>query len=67
MFWLRNKKTIFSIRTFSLSRFKVPVHPGLMIRDEPYHNRGGGEHSGPVVAGCGGQIEDSIDADQLTC
>ena len=20
---------------FSLSRFKVPVHPGLMIRDEP--------------------------------
>ena len=26
---------------FSLSRFKVPVHPGLMIRDEPCHNRGG--------------------------
>ena len=20
---------------FSLSRFKMPVHPGLMIRDEP--------------------------------
>ena len=26
---------------FSLSRFKVPVHPGLMIRDESCHNRGG--------------------------
>ena len=26
---------------FSMSRFKVPVHPGLMIRDEPCHNRGG--------------------------
>ena len=26
---------------FSLSRFKVSVHPGLMIRDEPCHNRGG--------------------------
>ena len=26
---------------FSLSRSKVPVHPGLMIRDEPCHNRGG--------------------------
>ena len=26
---------------FALSRFKVPVHPGLMIRDEPCHNRGG--------------------------
>ena len=28
--------------------------------------RGGGEHSDPMVDGCGGQIEDSIDADQLT-
>ena len=26
---------------FSLSRFKVPVYPSLMIRDEPCHNRGG--------------------------
>ena len=24
-----------------LTVFKVPVHPGLMIRDEPCHNRGG--------------------------
>ena len=27
--------------SFSLPRFKVPVHPGLMIRDEPCHKRGG--------------------------
>ena len=26
---------------FSLSRYTVPVHPGLMIGDEPCHNRGG--------------------------
>ena len=26
---------------FSLTWFKVPVHPGLMIQDEPCHNRGG--------------------------
>ena len=26
---------------FSLSWFKVPVHPGLMIWDELCHNRGG--------------------------
>ena len=33
--WVKRVGTFGYKAPFSLSRFKVPVHPGLMIRDEP--------------------------------